>query len=113
MQIIPSEVVRRYDGKIINIHHGFLPAFKGDRPYHKAWDKGVKIIGATSHYITEELDEGPIISQQTISVSHHHSVKQMIDEGRNLERNVLIDAIKAHLEHRIIIHGKRTIVFNR
>ena len=87
--------------------------FKGKKPYQKAWKKGVKIIGATAHYISEVLDEGPIISQETISVSHQHSIKQMIQEGRNLERNVLIKAVKAHLEHRIIIHGTRTIIFQK
>ena len=98
---------------MINIHHGFLPAFKGQKPYHKAWERGVKIIGATSHYVTSELDEGPIISQDVVSVDHHHSIKEMINSGRNLERNVLVDAIKAHLEYRIMTHGRRTIVFNQ
>ena len=113
MQIIPDSIVSRYKDRKINIHHGFLPAFKGQRPYHKAWERGVKIIGATSHYVTSELDEGPIISQDVVSVDHHHSIKELINSGRNLERNVLINAIKAHLEHRIMIHGRRTIVFNQ
>ena len=113
MQIIPDDIVRRFDGKMINIHHGFLPAFKGDHPYRQAWKRGVKIIGATSHYVTDELDEGPIITQDVVPVSHHHSISEMMDSGRNLERNVLVDAIKAHLEYRIIIHGKRTIIFNK
>jgi formyltetrahydrofolate deformylase len=113
MQIIPDSIVSRYKDRMINIHHGFLPAFKGQRPYHKAWERGVKIIGATSHYVTSELDEGPIISQDVVSVDHHHSIKELINSGRNLERNVLINAIKAHLEHRIMIHGRRTIVFNQ
>ena len=98
---------------MINIHHGFLPAFKGDRPYHKAWKRGVKIIGATAHYVTAQLDEGPIISQDVVQVDHHHSIKELINSGRNLERNVLVNAIKAHLDHRVMIHGKRTIVFSR
>ena len=113
MQIIPDSIVNRYKDRMINIHHGFLPAFKGQKPYHKAWERGVKIIGATSHYVTSELDEGPIISQDVVSVDHHHSIKEMINSGRNLERNVLVNAIKAHLEHRIMIHGRRTIVFNQ
>jgi len=113
MQIIPEEVVEKFTGKMINIHHGFLPAFKGDNPYKKAWKRGVKIIGATAHYVTNELDEGPIISQDVVRVSHHHSVSEMMNSGRNLERNVLIEAIKAHLEYRIILHGSRTIIFNK
>ena len=113
MQIIPEDIVKRFAGKMINIHHGFLPAFKGDNPYKKAWKRGVKIIGATAHYVTDELDEGPIISQDVVRVSHHHSVSGMMDSGRNLERNVLVEAIKAHLEYRIILHGSRTIIFNK
>lgn len=113
MQMIPDSIVNRYKDRVINIHHGFLPAFKGQKPYHKAWERGVKIIGATSHYVTSELDEGPIISQDVVSVDHHHSIKEMINSGRNLERNVLVDAIKAHLEYRIMTHGRRTIVFNQ
>mgnify|MGYP001220355874 FL=1 len=113
MQMIPDSIVNRYKDRVINIHHGFLPAFKGQKPYHKAWERGVKIIGATSHYVTSELDEGPIISQDVVSVDHHHSIKEMINSGRNLERNVLVDAIKAHLEYRIMNHGRRTIVFNQ
>ena len=113
MRIIPDSIIKKFKGKIINIHHGFLPAFKGENPYRKAWKRGVKIIGATAHYANEILDEGPIISQETISVSHHQSIKQMVQAGRNLERNVLIEAMKAHLEHRIIIHGNRTIIFQK
>ena len=113
MQIIPETIVKKFKGRMINIHHGFLPAFKGNRPYHKAWKRGVKIIGATAHYVTAQLDEGPIISQDVVQVDHHHSIKELIDSGRNLERNVLVNAIKAHLDHRVMIHGKRTIVFSR
>ena len=90
----------------------FLPAFKGARPYRQAYNKGVKLIGATSHYVTEELDEGPIIEQDVISVSHHHSVKEMIQAGRDIERRVLTSAVIAHLEYRIILDGKRTIIFH-
>ena len=106
-------IVENFKGRIINIHHGFLPAFKGGQPYRQAWERGVKIIGATAHYVTEQLDEGPIISQDVSPVTHHHSIDEMIDSGRNLERNVLINAIKAHLEYRVVIHGKRTIIFNK
>ena len=113
MQIIPETIVKKFKGRMINIHHGFLPAFKGAHPYHKAWKRGVKIIGATAHYVTAQLDEGPIISQDVVQVDHHHSIKELIDSGRNLERNVLVNAIKAHLDHRVMIHGKRTIVFSR
>jgi len=113
MQIIPSDIVDRFKGRMINIHHGFLPAFKGGNPYRQAWERGVNIIGATAHYVTEHLDEGPIISQDVVPVTHHHSIDEMIDSGRNLERNVLINAIKAHLEYRVIIHGQRTIIFNK
>lgn len=113
MQIIPEDIVEKFNGKMINIHHGFLPAFKGKNPYRQAWERGVKIIGATAHYVTNELDEGPIISQDVVRVNHHYSISEMIDSGRNLERNVLIEAIKAHLDYRIILHGSRTIIFNR
>ncbi len=113
MQIIPDSIVDLYNERMINIHHSFLPAFKGSKPYHKAWNRGVKLIGATSHYVTKELDEGPIISQDVVHVDHHQSVKELINCGRNLERNVLIDAIKAHIDYRIMVHGKRTIVFSK
>ena len=113
MQIIPDSIVDLYNERMINIHHSFLPAFKGGKPYHKAWNRGVKLIGATSHYVTKELDEGPIISQDVVHVDHHQSVKELINSGRNLERNVLIDAIKAHIDYRIMVHGKRTIIFSK
>ena len=112
MQILSSNFVKRYSNQIINIHHGFLPAFKGRKPYHQAWEKGVKMIGATAHYVTEELDEGPIIEQDVESVTHYYSVNEMIEIGRNIERKVLLLAVKAHLEHKILIHKKRTIIFH-
>jgi formyltetrahydrofolate deformylase len=112
MQILSPAFVAEYAGRIINIHHGFLPAFKGSRPYHRAWERGVKIIGATAHYVTENLDEGPIIEQDVISVSHQHSVAEMIHRGRDIERRVLATAVQAHLEHRIILHNNRTIIFH-
>ncbi len=112
MQIFSPEFVSDYYGKIINIHHGFLPAFKGKSPYRQAWESGVKMIGATAHYITEELDEGPIIEQDVVSVSHQYSVQEMIQAGRDIERRVLTSAVKSHLQHRIILDGKRTIIFH-
>ena len=112
MQILSKDFVEEYRGKIINIHHGFLPAFKGNSPYRQAWERGVKMIGATAHYVTAELDEGPIIEQDVVSVNHQHSVEEMIQAGRDIERRVLTAAVKAHLEHRIILDGQRTIIFH-
>ena len=112
MQILSPKFVDSYYGKIINIHHGFLPAFKGSSPYRQAWKRGVKMIGATAHYVTADLDEGPIIEQDVVSVSHQHSVKEMIQAGRDIERRVLTSAVKAHLQHRIILDGKKTIIFH-
>ena len=112
MQILSSEFVFEYHGKIINIHHGFLPAFKGRSPYRQAWDRGVKMIGATAHYVTADLDEGPIIEQDVVSVSHQHSVQEMIQAGRDIERRVLTSAVKSHLQHRIVLDGQRTIIFH-
>ena len=113
MQILSKEFVDMYKGRIINIHHGFLPAFKGGNPYRQAWERGVKVIGATAHYVTEMLDEGPIIEQDVIHVDHKSSVSDMIAAGRDIERRVLLNAVKAHLEDRIIIHKNRTIVFRK
>ena len=112
MQILSADFVNEYPGRIINIHHGFLPAFKGKSPYRQAWEQGVKMIGATAHYVTADLDEGPIIEQDVVSVNHQHSVQEMIQAGRDIERRVLTDAVKAHLEHRIILDGQRTIIFH-
>jgi formyltetrahydrofolate deformylase len=112
MQILSSAFVIEYQGRIINIHHGFLPAFKGNNPYRKAWERGVKMIGATAHYVTADLDEGPIIEQDVVSVNHQHSVKEMVQAGRDIERRVLTSAVKAHLQHRIILDGQRTIIFH-
>ena len=111
MQIIPSNIVKLYKNNIINIHHGFLPAFKGAKPYHQAYKKGVKIIGATSHYVTDKLDEGPIIIQDVVPINHTHSVKDIMQLGREIERTVLYKAVKAHLEYKIIINKNKTIVF--
>jgi len=112
MQILSPAFVTDYQGRIINIHHGFLPAFKGNNPYRKAWERGVKMIGATAHYVTADLDEGPIIEQDVVSVNHQHSVQEMIQAGRDIERRVLTSAVKAHLQHRIILDGQRTIIFH-
>ncbi len=112
MQIIPPKIVDIYENRIINIHHGFLPAFKGARAYHQALHKGVKMIGATSHYVINKLDEGPIISQDVISIDHTFSINQIIESGRQIEKNVLYKAVKSHIEHKIIVYNNKTIVFN-
>ena len=111
MQIIPSEIINQYKNRIINIHHSFLPAFKGANPYKQAANKGVKIIGATAHYATDELDEGPIIHQDVLRISHTDTEKQMKELGRDIERVVLYKAVKAHLEYKIITYNNKTIVF--
>ena len=111
MQILSPFLVDAYRNRIINVHHGFLPAFKGARPYHQAYERGVKLIGATSHYVTEDLDAGPIIAQETIPVKHTHSVKALTDIGRNIEKNVLAAAVQAHADDRIMVYHQRTIVF--
>ncbi|HSB63193.1 MAG TPA: formyltetrahydrofolate deformylase [Thermoanaerobaculia bacterium] len=112
MQILTGRFVQAYPSRIINIHHAFLPAFPGARPYHSARERGVKIIGATSHYVTETLDAGPIIEQDVLHVSHRHSVQDLIRSGRDLEKVVLSRAIRRHLERKIIVHRGRTVVFH-
>ncbi|MEI7788810.1 MAG: formyltetrahydrofolate deformylase [Chlorobiaceae bacterium] len=112
MQILSSQFVERYQGRIINIHHSFLPAFVGSSPYRQAYERGVKIIGATSHYVTEELDQGPIIAQDIIRVTHKDSLDDLVRKGRDLERLVLAKAIRLHAEHRILVNGKKTVVFD-
>jgi formyltetrahydrofolate deformylase len=111
MQILSDQLCSRYPGRIINIHHSFLPAFIGARPYHQAHDRGVKLIGATAHYATPELDEGPIIAQDVVSCSHRDTVKDLARKGRDVERLVLASAVRSHLEDRILVYGRRTIVF--
>lgn len=111
MQIITSQLISLYKNKIINIHHSFLPAFPGAKPYHSAFKRGVKIIGATSHYVTEELDEGPIIEQDIARVSHINSVDDFIMKGRDLERTVLARAIKLHSERKLMVYDNKTVVF--
>ncbi len=112
MQIMPPDLCAKYSNQIINIHHGFLPSFSGAKPYHAANDHGVKLIGATSHYVTEELDAGPIIEQDVIRVDHAHTVKDMVALGRDVERLVLSRGVKYHLEDRLIVHNNKTVVFN-
>ncbi len=111
MQILSPILLDAFPNRIINIHHGFLPAFKGARPYHQAYEKGVKLIGATSHYATEDLDMGPIIAQDTIRVNHTHSVADLLTMGRDIEKHVLARAVKAHVEDRIMVYKNRTIIF--
>ena len=112
MQILSPGFVSRYPERIINIHHSFLPAFAGPRPYHQAFERGVKIIGATSHYVTDELDEGPIIAQATTPVGHRDSVQDLVRKGRDLERVVLATAVRLHVEDKVLVSGNKTIVFD-
>lgn len=111
MQVLSDGFVGRYPNRIINIHHSFLPAFPGARPYHRAHERGVKIIGATAHYVTEELDEGPIIEQDVVRVSHRDSIEDLIAKGRDLEKLVLARAVSLHVEARVLVYGRRTVVF--
>ena len=111
MQILSDKFVDRFRNRIINIHHSFLPAFVGAKPYHRAYERGVKIIGATSHYVTEELDQGPIIEQDVVRVSHRDSVEDMIRKGRDLEKVVLSRAVKWHLENKILVYNNKTVIF--
>lgn len=111
MQILSANFVAQYPSRIINIHHSFLPAFIGANPYRQACERGVKTIGVTAHYVTAELDAGPIIDQDVVRVSHRHSPEDMKDLGRDLERQVLARAVRWHLEDRIIIHGNKTVIF--
>lgn len=111
MRVLTPSFVARFPNKIINIHHSFLPAFIGARPYHQAYERGVKIIGATSHYVTENLDDGPIIAQDVIKISHRDSVDDIVMKGKDLERVVLARAVRLHLENRILVHGSKTVVF--
>jgi formyltetrahydrofolate deformylase len=111
MQILSPAFIAAMPGRIINIHHSFLPAFAGGQPYHAAHARGVKVIGATSHYVTAELDAGPIIAQDVVPVSHKDSVDDMVRKGRDLEKIVLARAVYAHLQHRVLAYDNRTVVF--
>ncbi len=112
MQILSENVCDQLRGKIINIHHSFLPSFRGAKPYHQAWDRGVKLIGATAHYVTPELDEGPILAQDIARVTHNDSPESMEQKGREIERRVLSRAVKAHASGRAFLLGDRTVVFD-
>jgi formyltetrahydrofolate deformylase len=112
MQILPAEFVAQYPERIINVHHSFLPAFMGAKPYQAAFARGVKLIGATSHYVTEVLDDGPIIEQDVVRISHRDEVADLVEKGRDLERMVLSRAVRWHLEHRVLCYGNKTVVFD-
>ncbi len=112
MQILSSEFVARYPQQIINIHHSFLPAFIGAKPYHRAFERGVKLIGATAHYVTEVLDEGPIIEQDIARISHRDQVEDLLQKGRDLERVVLSRAVRWHIDNRILTYANKTVIFD-
>ncbi len=112
MQILSPDFVAKYPERIINIHHSFLPAFAGPKPYHHAFERGVKIIGATSHYVTDQLDQGPIIAQSTLPVDHRDTVDDLVRKGRDLERVVLANAVRLHVEDKILVSQNKTIVFD-
>lgn len=111
MQVLTPDFCQKFSGRAINIHHSFLPSFKGARPYNQAFERGVKVVGATAHYVTPELDEGPIIEQETIRVSHAHTPERLVEIGRDVECMVLSRAIKLHAEQRILLNGHKTVVF--
>ncbi len=112
MQVLSADFVARYPRRIINVHHSFLPAFMGARPYHRAFERGVKLIGATSHYVTEDLDEGPIIEQEVVRVSHRDGLDDLLQKGRDLEKVVLSRAVRWHIDHRILAYAHKTVVFD-
>lgn len=112
MQILSSHFVAKYPKMIINIHHSFLPAFIGAKPYHRAFERGVKLIGATAHYVTEDLDEGPIIEQDIARISHRDQVEDLLQKGRDLERVVLSRAVRWHIDHRVLTYANKTVVFD-
>ncbi len=112
MQILSPEFVAHYLLRMINVHHSFLPAFVGAKPYHQAFERGVKLIGATSHYVTATLDEGPIIEQDVVRVSHRDTVEDMLRKGRDLEKVVLARAVRWHLENRVLVYQNKTVVFS-
>ncbi|OHX18518.1 formyltetrahydrofolate deformylase [Chromobacterium amazonense] len=112
MQILSGEFVTRYPDRVINIHHSFLPAFDGAKPYHRAFARGVKLIGATSHYVTEDLDEGPIIEQEVTRISHRDTVEDLVEKGRDLEKMVLSRAVRWHLDNRVLSYNNKTVVFD-
>ena len=111
MQILSDEMSSKLAGRCINIHHSFLPGFKGAKPYHQAHERGVKLIGATAHYVTSDLDEGPIIDQDVERISHRDTPEDLVRKGRDIERRVLARAMRHHLEDRVILNGRKTVVF--
>jgi len=111
MQILSPDFVGRYPERIINVHHSFLPAFIGAKPYHQAYERGVKLIGATSHYVTDELDEGPIIEQDVLRITHRDQLEDLVQKGRDLEKAVLSRAVRWHTERRILVHARKTYIF--
>ncbi len=112
MQVLSPEFIRHYPNRIINIHHSFLPAFHGARPYHRAFERGVKLIGATSHYVTESLDDGPIIEQDVARISHRDQIEDLMQKGADLERVVLSRAVRWHIENRVLVYANKTVVFD-
>jgi formyltetrahydrofolate deformylase len=112
MQVLTAEFLEKVDCPVINIHHSFLPSFAGAKPYHQAHRRGVKLIGATAHYVTQDLDEGPIIEQDVARVSHRNSTQELIERGRDLEKLVLAAAVRRHLQHRVLVYGNKTVVFD-
>ena len=112
MQIISEDMINAYPQRIINIHHSFLPAFIGAKPYHQAYTRGVKLIGATSHYVTTELDAGPIIEQDVVRISHKDTIQDLINKGKDLEKIVLSHAVQKHIEHKILAFKNKTVIFN-
>lgn len=112
MQILSYELIKEFENPIINIHHSFLPAFIGSKPYHQAHSRGVKVIGATAHYVTEDLDQGPIIEQDVLRVSHRDDVKDLMQKGKDLEKIVLSRAVKYHIENKILVYSNRTVIFD-
>jgi len=111
MQILPAKLCELYSGRVINIHHSFLPSFAGAKPYHQAFDRGVKLMGATCHYVTQDLDEGPIIDQDVMRVTHSNTVEDMVRLGKDAEKTVLARGLRLHLEDRVIIHENKTVIF--
>ncbi len=112
MQVLSPEFLEKVGCPVINIHHSFLPSFAGAKPYHQAHKRGVKLIGATAHFVTQDLDEGPIIEQDVARVSHRHGTKELIERGRDLEKLVLAAAVRRHLQHRVLVYGNKTVVFD-
>lgn len=112
MQVLSPHFVEQYPLRVINVHHSFLPAFSGAKPYHRAFERGVKLIGATSHYVTEELDEGPIIEQNVVRISHRDTLDDLLEKGRDMEKVVLSRAVRWHIDHRILVYDRKTVVFD-